>query len=253
MIKIQQLRYLIPNGFTASSMALGITSAYLSAHDQFTLAAWMITWGVLLDKLDGSAARLFNASSDFGVQFDSFADFVIFGIAPASLFYHWLGGIDGTYGVLTATIACSYIILTATRLALFNISTPPGGDQYFFGLPTTLSGATLSTFYLSTEIYAPEIFSKSKMSHQTELLLLAMMMVAALMMVSRFILPKLKTRKSKFINIFQFVNVGLVYLLSPFQLYPEYLFVLCLIYLTVGFIAGAIHGISVDDTPIEAS
>ena len=75
MIKANQLRYLIPNGFTAASMVLGVISAYLSAHDHFTLAAWMITWGVLLDKLDGSAARLFNASSGFGVQFDSFADF----------------------------------------------------------------------------------------------------------------------------------------------------------------------------------
>ena len=247
MIKANQLRYLIPNGFTAASMVLGVISAYLSAHDQFTLAAWMITWGVLLDKLDGSAARLFNASSEFGVQFDSFADFVIFGLAPASLFYHWLGGVEGTYGVLTTAISCLYIVMTSTRLALFNISSPPGGDQYFFGLPTTLSGATLSTFYLSTEIYAPEFFAKSTMSPQTKLCLLALLAISALMMVSRFVLPKLKPRKSLFINLFQFVNIGLVYLLSPFRLYPEYLFVLCLIYLSVGFTAGALYGVATSD------
>ncbi len=247
MLKSDQLKYLIPNSFTASSMALGVVSAYLSSQGEFNLAAWMITWGVLLDKLDGSAARLFNASSDFGVQFDSFADFVIFGIAPASLFYHWLGGINSSYHGVLAAIACLYVVLTATRLALFNISTPPGGDSYFFGLPTTLSGATLSTFYLSTEIYAPNMFKVGQMSEVTQLSLMTLLMVAALLMVSRFVLPKLKPRKSKAINIFQFVNIGLVYVMSPFKLYPEYLLVLCIIYLCVGSISGLIHGVQLKE------
>ena len=251
MLRIDQLKYLIPNGFTASSMALGVVSAYLSSKGEFNLAAWMITWGVLLDKLDGSAARLFNASSEFGVQFDSFADFVIFGIAPASLFYHWLGGMNSPYHSLLATVACLYVVLTATRLALFNISTPPGGDKYFFGLPTTLSGATLSTFYLSTERYAPQVFTTGQMSKTVQLALITLLIVAALLMVSRFVLPKLKPRKNKAINLFQFVNIGLVYLMSPFRLYPEYLFILCLIYLTVGSAAGLIHGVEVEDTPSE--
>ena len=248
MIQLQQLRYLVPNSFTAFSMALGVTSAYLSTQGEFTLAAWMITWGVLLDKLDGSAARLFNATSEFGVQFDSFADFVIFGLAPASLFYHWIGGNQSSYPILGGVIACFYVILTATRLAMFNISTPPGGDQYFFGLPTTLSGATLSTFFLSTQIYLPELFTPSKLSEQTQLSLLVLLLFFSLMMVSRFILPKLKPRKSMAINAFQFVNIGLVYLLSPFQLYPEYLFVLCIIYIVVGFGAGAVYGVQVKES-----
>ncbi|MAD60592.1 MAG: hypothetical protein CMH49_03620 [Myxococcales bacterium] len=243
MLRTDQLKYLIPNGFTASSMALGVVSVYLSSQGELNLAAWMITWGVLLDKLDGSAARLFNASSDFGVQFDSFADFVIFGIAPASLFYHWLGGSNSSYHALLATVACLYIVLTSTRLALFNISTPPGGDQYFFGLPTTLCGATLSTFYLSTEIYAPKLFAHGQMKESIQLSLITLLMGAALLMVSRFVLPKLKPRKNKAINIFQFVNVGLVYLMSPFRLYPEYLLILCLLYLSVGSVSGFIHGV----------
>lgn len=243
MLTRSQLKYLIPNGFTASSMAIGVASAYLSTQGEFNLAAWMITWGVLLDKLDGSAARLFNASSEFGVQFDSFADFVIFGIAPASLFYHWLGASKGAYPILSAVVACLYVVFTATRLALFNISSPPGSDRYFFGLPTTLSGATLSTFYLSTQIYAPDYFKVNQMSATTQLALIITLIVAAFLMVSRFVLPKLKPRQNKLINLFQFVNIGLVYLMSPFQLYPEYLFVLCLIYLTVGSAAGLIYGI----------
>ena len=80
-------KYFVPNAFTALSMLFGLASMTMSAAGNFQLAAWMILWGVLLDKLDGTAARLMHASSEFGVQFDSFADFVVFGIAPAGLFY----------------------------------------------------------------------------------------------------------------------------------------------------------------------
>ena len=87
-------KYFVPNGFTALSMLFGLASVATSAAayvdhvagrpsaDQFVLAAWMVCWGVLLDKLDGTSARLMKATSAFGVQFDSFADFVAFGIAP---------------------------------------------------------------------------------------------------------------------------------------------------------------------------
>ena len=243
-----KLKYLIPNSFTALSMVFGAISAYLSTQGEFNLAAWMITWGVLLDKLDGSAARLFNASSEFGVQFDSFADFVIFGIAPASLYFHWLGGLESDYPIGAIGVASAYIVFTATRLAMFNISEPPGGESYFFGLPTTLSGATLSTLYLSAEIYGGEALATKTMSADTQIGLLILLSIFAALMISPFVLPKLKPRKNLAINLFQFVNVGLAYVLSPFRLFPEYLFILCLIYIVVGFSAGAIHGVKIEDT-----
>ena len=84
---MNRVKYLIPNSITASSMLMGLASIYLAAREDFVMAAWLILWGVLLDKLDGTMARLLDACSEFGVQFDSFADFVVFGIAPASLIY----------------------------------------------------------------------------------------------------------------------------------------------------------------------
>ena len=74
-------RYLVPNGCTATSMLFGLASVMCSAQGAFDLAAWMILWGVLLDKLDGVTARLMKATSEFG------ADFVVFGIAPGALIY----------------------------------------------------------------------------------------------------------------------------------------------------------------------
>ena len=75
---MDKLKYLVPNGFTAFSLLLGLASIVHSVNGHYELAAWMILWGVLLDKLDGTAARIMNASSPFGAQLDSFADFVSF-------------------------------------------------------------------------------------------------------------------------------------------------------------------------------
>jgi CDP-diacylglycerol--serine O-phosphatidyltransferase len=246
------LKYLIPNGFTALSMIFGFTSILSSASGDFHLAAWMITWGVLLDKLDGSAARLFNASSEFGVQFDSFADSVIFGIAPASLFYFWVSadpqaarwGALSVYGLLGAS---AYLVMTTCRLARFNISEPPGGDRFFYGLPTTLSGAILSTGYLTLEAYAqskggplPDLPHLEGSALSCGLVIILTM---SALMVSPFLLPKLKPRKSLPVNIFQFANVIAAYILAPMMLFPEYLLSLCLIYVVVGFSHGALVGL----------
>lgn len=246
------IKYLIPNGFTALSMLFGFASILSSAGGDFHMAAWMITWGVLLDKLDGTAARLFNASSEFGVQFDSFADFVIFGLAPASLFYFWVAadpqaarwGSLSVYGLIGAGL---YVVMTSCRLARFNISDPPGGDRVFYGLPTTLSGATLSTGYLTLEVYSqrhggPFVDVPYLSGNSLTYALITMIGMSALM-VSPLILPKLKPRKSLPVNIFQFSNVIAAYILAPMMLFPQYLFTLCLIYIIVGFANGAIKGL----------
>ena len=243
MIKSSPLRYLIPNTFTALSMALGVISAYLSTRGQFELAAWMITWGVLLDKLDGTTARLFNASSEFGVQFDSFADFIIFGLAPASLYFHWLGGVESAWLSVLAPVTCLYVVVTAIRLAFFNVSELPGGDRYFYGVPTTLTGATLSTLYLTVAVWSPELKEVGSLDESAQLSLIGLLILFAVLMVSRLILPKLKPRKSKLVNIFQFTNVGIAYVIAPCKLWPDYLFVLCVTYIMIGLISGLMHGI----------
>jgi CDP-diacylglycerol--serine O-phosphatidyltransferase len=219
-----KLRYVPPNFFTASSMLLGLGSVTKSAEGDFTLAAWMILWGVLLDKLDGSAARLFRASSEFGVQADSFADFVVFGIAPAALAYFRLRGVVSQPLLLAA--AGAYTLCCAGRLARFNISTPPMGDRVFYGIPTTVMGGFLASGYLTwvnrnlpVESLAPAPY---------------LLLVCALLMVSTVKLPKLKPSKSLPFNLFLFANVIAAYVLAPLRLYPEYLFGCCVLFVTGG-------------------
>jgi len=189
----------------------------------------MILWGVLLDKLDGSAARLLKASSKFGAEFDSFADFVAFGIAPAALFYfkiETLGLLLGFgHSLLLATCGL-YVLAVAVRLARFNVSEPAHGHTFFYGLPTTLMGALLAGFYLTWDKYGLGVGMLRLMPQ--------VLFVAGLAMVSNIRLPKLKARKSLVGNIFQFGNVGLAYILGPMMLFPEYLFALPLLYMVWG-------------------
>lgn len=220
------LRYFVPNAFTALSLLLGLASISMSAQGDFRLAAWMILWGVLLDKLDGTAARLMKATSKFGVEFDSFADFVVFGIAPAALVYYRLlatGHIVGWHksGIMAASGI--YALALAVRLSRFNITT--GGESIFFGLPGTLLGAAIASGYL--------VWEKHGLPESMLRYVPAFLVVAAVLMVSNVRLPKIKLRKSKAFNVFLGANLVFGYICGPLMLFPEYLLA-CAVTYTVG-------------------
>ena len=228
-----KFRYLIPNLFTGASLLLGFAAVLLSARGELELAAWMICWGALLDKLDGAAARLLDAGSAFGAEFDSFADFVVFGIAPGALIWHTSLPLCAT-GYLSEELLASccgvYVTCTGVRLARFNSSTPPGGEHIFYGIPTTLAGIIISTLYLT--------LCAQGLEESTLQYLPGVLFCLGLLMVSPLPLPKLKVRKSKSLNLFQAFNIAGGYLCAPLQLFPEYLLGLGLIYLFVGLTWG---------------
>lgn len=226
-------RYFIPNSITALSMLLGLGSIAMSTQGHFRIAAWMILWGVLLDKVDGTAARLLKATSNFGVEFDSFADFVVFGIAPAALYYFRLAALDtSTYGRTLITFAASlYVVALAVRLARFNITT--GSEKIFYGIPGTLMGAISAALYLTHDKYKlPEAW----LTYSPALLI-----IGALLMVSTIRLPKLSVRKNKLLNVFQFTNVIAAYILAPLMLFPEYLLGCALLYPSAGIVWCLLH------------
>lgn len=240
------LRYFVPNSFTGLSLLLGLASVTMSAQGDYHLAAWMILWGVLLDKLDGTAARLMNATSKFGVEFDSFADFVVFGIAPAALAYYRLlatGHFVGwqKHGLMAA--AGLYALALAVRLSRFNITT--GGESHFVGLPGTLLGATIASSYLTWEKYglAPDLI----------LYLPGFLVISAFLMVSNVRLPKIKLRKSKVFNVFLGANLVVGYICGPLMLFPEYLLACAVTYTVGGVIFCLLHPEDPTPTPAEAA
>ena len=144
-----RLRYSIPNSFTALSLLLGLGSIVTTQIGDLEFAAWLIVWCGLLDTMDGLAARLLKATSDFGAEFDSMADLVSFGVAPAVLIFNvglQIAGVEletGQFWVLL--VSCGVFVLAgAMRLARFNLATDKPRTGWFTGVPIT--AAALRSF-----------------------------------------------------------------------------------------------------------
>jgi CDP-diacylglycerol--serine O-phosphatidyltransferase len=223
-----KLKYFVPNSVTALSLLLGLASVVMSVEGRFDLAAWMILWCTLFDKLDGSLARLLKASSEFGIQFDSLADFVSFGIAPAALVFFQLQS-AGVASPLLGPAAAVYVLALAIRLARFNVSEPPLGADVFFGIPGTLCGAILASGFLVWRRHSVNLAWLEAAP--------ALLVVLAIMMVSQLRLPKLKPRKNRALNAFQALNIVAVYLCGVMMWAPEFLLTLALLFLIGGVIA----------------
>src|SRR5258706_16081804 len=129
------IRYLVPNAITAASIAFGALSLQASVAGRPVEAAWWILYCVFTDKVDGLVARRLKATSAFGMQLDSLADVIAFGVAPATAPYAFLaahpeiGWSTGWALWAMRGIAIGYVICTAVRLARFNvISDTPGAE-----------------------------------------------------------------------------------------------------------------------------
>lgn len=235
------LRYSIPNSFTALSLLLGVASIVTTQLGDLTLAAWIIVWCGLLDVLDGVSARLLKATSTFGAEFDSMADLVSFGVAPAVLMLNaglQLGGIEydsGQFWVLLVAVAV-FVLAGAMRLARFNLVSDQPSTGWFTGIPITAAGgAMVSSTVLVLNLY-PDIAA----SLPLRLYMPVLMFVLALLMISRLRFPKAKLRKSRFINAFQVVSIAGIYYCGITRSFPEYLFGMAVFLLIAGIIAGRI-------------
>ncbi len=127
-----KLNYILPNLFTASSIFAAILSIINASGGDYKNAAWLIILSLILDGLDGKIARLTKSESKFGVEFDSLADIVAFGVAPAMLIYFQIGHNYSKFGILASGL---YVVLGAIRLARFNITTSKIDASIFIGLP----------------------------------------------------------------------------------------------------------------------
>lgn len=134
--------YLLPNMITTMSLFSGFLGMIWSIGGEFEAAGMAILFAALMDGLDGKVARLTNTASEFGVQFDSLADLVAFGVAPAVLMWMWQLHVFGRLGIAVAFIfaACG-----ALRLARFNVSTAVASKKFFIGLPIPAGGCTAVT------------------------------------------------------------------------------------------------------------
>jgi len=131
------VRMLVPNFFTLLALCAGLTSIRMGIEGRYELALGAIVFAALLDGIDGRVARLLKASSRFGAELDSLADFVNFGVAPAFLIFNWGLGSLKSLGWICVMI---FALASALRLARFNIAVeeerPRWQAAYFIGMPT---------------------------------------------------------------------------------------------------------------------
>lgn len=235
------LRYTIPNSFTALSLLLGVASIITTQLGDLELAAWLIVWCGLLDVMDGLSARLLKATSEFGAEFDSMADLVAFGVAPAVLILNagmQMGGVEydsGPFWVLLASVAV-FALAGAMRLARFNLTSDESPDGWFKGIPITAAGGGLLSSLVLVLIHHEELAE----SLPLHLYFPVLMFVLALLMISRIRFPKATRRDNIFINVFQAVAIAGIYYCGITRSYPEYLFGMGLFLMVAGVIAGRI-------------
>jgi len=235
------LRYTIPNSFTALSLLLGLGSIVTAQVGDLEFAAWLIVWCGLLDTMDGLAARMLKATSSFGAEFDSMADLVSFGVAPAVLILHaglQLAGVElqsGQFWVLLT--ACGVFVLAgAMRLARFNLTSDRPRTGWFTGLPITAAGGGLVSSMILVLIHHEDAAGVLPLHRYLPIV----MFILAILMVSRLRFPKLVIRKSIIINVFQFTNIALILICGVLRIYPEYLFSIGVFLLIAGIIAGRV-------------
>jgi len=146
MAKTRRFRrgiYLLPTLFTVGNIFCGYWSLIHTFRGALETAAVLIIVAGVLDGLDGRIARLTGSTSDFGVEFDSLADMVSFGVAPALLAYQWALNPIGRAGWL---IAFLYVVCAAMRLARFNLKASAVTDRRFFaGLPSPSAAGILAS------------------------------------------------------------------------------------------------------------
>lgn len=141
---------MLPSAFTLANMLCGFSSLRAAQDGHLRLAAALIGAAVVFDMFDGAVARAVGAITPFGLQFDSLADLVSFGIAPAMLLQVWA---LEDLPVLGWVAACTWLACAAFRLGRFNVTVDPLEDRrWFIGLPSpAAAGLVIATVFAVPE------------------------------------------------------------------------------------------------------
>ncbi len=145
--------FLIPAALTSANLLCGyyaVIASLMGSPEDFNHAAKAIGIAIVFDSLDGRIARMTGTNTEFGVQFDSLADVVSFGVAPAILAYAWgvrnMANQVPWVGRLGWLCCLAFLIACAWRLARFNVKgMAPGGSKYFVGMPTPAAAGVIAS------------------------------------------------------------------------------------------------------------
>lgn len=263
-----KLRYWAPNLATLGAMLCGFLSMIAASQTRYVDAGWLILLATFLDRADGILARALKATSAFGVQMDSFADFFDFGVAPAVLMFIALSSTPGLpfgegpgYALLVTAAAC-WIFAATFRLARFNVLTGDSTDKSMFnGIPTTLAAGLLINWFLVCLKYAapqnplgaPSQFSDPRLLGALQLgptawtVFPVAMIIGAVLMVSNLRCRKSLVFKSKLGTAITVLLSLAAFICMLLRVFPEYMVLLpsgwILFWLVYGQVAPQYRGL----------
>ena len=147
--------HILPSLFTTGNVFCGFYAFVAVLNEDFYHAAWAIVVGMIFDGLDGRIARLTKTTSAFGMQYDSLADIITLGMAPAFLSYAWVLKPFGRLGWMAAFL---FLLCTALRLARFNVTKPDTHGSHFIGLPSPAAAVVVASIVIAFEdLFATKI------------------------------------------------------------------------------------------------
>ncbi|MDD4004935.1 MAG: CDP-diacylglycerol--serine O-phosphatidyltransferase [Elusimicrobiaceae bacterium] len=189
-------RVALPSLFTIASIAFGFFSILSAVDNEYSRAGWFIIFAMVMDGLDGRVARMVKGESSFGVEMDSLADFLSFGVAPSLLMYFFLLDDFGFWGY---PVAFCYTMCGAMRLAYFNVLAHEGrsSKKYFSGLPVPMAAGILASFVICYSLLEVNVATRSSVLFQYIMpwlfnLMPFVMLALALLMVSKVPYPAFK-------------------------------------------------------------
>ncbi len=236
---------IVPSLFTVGNIFCGYYSIVATLRGNWDYAAVLIGIGYILDGLDGRVARLTKTASDFGLQLDSIADVITFGVAPGILAFHWgfgaSEGIDGSVAKhvhqLGSLATFAFVVCGALRLARFNLQAklPPEttSKRYFVGLPIPAAAGMIASIvhFFKT----PTLMVGSALLWSFLILLLAFLMISTVRYYSFKEFDVKKARPS--LALF-----GTAMLISLIYLYSEVmLLAMATVYISSGLILNLTH------------
>jgi CDP-diacylglycerol--serine O-phosphatidyltransferase len=223
--------YILPNLFTTGSLFCGFYAIIAAFNGNYLYAAVGIAIAVVFDGIDGKVARLTKTTSRFGVEYDSLADLVAFGVAPAILVFAWALRPYGKFGWLAVFL---YVACGALRLARFNVQADTVESRYFRGLPIPgAAGLIVATVFL--------FYRLDVRGEVTNFFILLMIYLLAFLMVSNIRYPSFKNlellKRKPFSTLVAIVLIIVVVVAEP----AIVLFIFAAIYLLLGP-AGVVQG-----------
>jgi CDP-diacylglycerol--serine O-phosphatidyltransferase len=215
--------HILPSLFTTGNVFCGFYAFVAVLNEQFYFSAWAIVGGMIFDGLDGRIARLTKTTSAFGEQYDSLADIITFGMAPAFLAYAWVLKPFGRLGWMAAFL---FLLCAALRLARFNVTKPEVRSQHFIGLPSPAAAVVVASIVIAFE----DLFA----TRMNPFIMVMVVYALAFLMVSNIKYPAFKQfefKKRVVFSRFLFV-ILFIYVLATIP--KVALFILGITYAVIG-------------------